>query len=189
MKVNAHKIFSDVLLIDNQVNEDERGAFSEVYRTSELKKFGINQNFQQLNFSFTAKKNTLRGLHTQIGEYAQAKLLTVLKGEIYDVFVNIDLSSPLFGKWGSARLDALGQNSVFLPSHYLHGFIALQDETLILYSCSNEYSRSSERSVHYADKQLNIDWPEDHKNILVSKKDNQGIMFEELSKEIAKDPN
>lgn len=158
----------DVILITSKAFSDERGFFMESYKESEFKANGINFEFKQDNHSKSSKK-VLRGLHYQLEPYAQGKLVRVITGKIFDVAVDIRRGSPTFGKWVSAELSEDNKKMLWIPPGFAHGFLALEDNTNVLYKSTNEYSKESERGILWNDLEIGIKWPLD--NPLLSDKD------------------
>ena len=182
MKIRE-KIFDEVIVFEQKIHRDDRGFFFEVSKSSLLKEAEIFETFNQTNVSFSSLKKTLRGLHTQVGNHAQAKLLSVVSGSILDVFVNIDRTSKNFGLWGAVQLDANEEKSIYIPPHYLHGFATFAPNSMVIYQCSAEYSPEHERTVHFADPDLTIDWGFDHDEFHLSVKDKSGVSFQDFVNE------
>ncbi len=149
--------FEGLFLIEPNIFNDARGSFYESYSKIELEKFGIKTDFIQDNQS-VSKKNVLRGLHFQRPPYAQAKLIRVVKGSILDVVVDIREKSKTFGKYYSCMLSEINNQMLFIPEGFAHGFLALEDNTIFLYKCSNTYHKDSEDGILWNDPDLNIEW-------------------------------
>jgi dTDP-4-dehydrorhamnose 3,5-epimerase len=147
----------DVILITPRVFEDERGYFFESYKQDEFAQNGIHAVFVQENRS-RSKKGVLRGLHFQKPPHAQDKLVSVTRGEILDVAVDIRKSSPSFGKWVGARLSEDNHQMLFIPKGFAHGFVALSDIADMHYKVSDVYNAASEGGVIWSDHDLGIDW-------------------------------
>lgn len=147
-----------LVLIKPRVFEDERGYFMETYKESEFASAGIRDKFVQGNLSFS-RKGVLRGIHYQEAPRAQAKLVRVLEGEIFDVVVDIRPQSPSFGRWQSVLLSAENKHSLYVPSWFAHGFCVLSDTALVLYDVNAEYSPEHERGIPWDDPTLDIAWP------------------------------
>ena len=158
----------DVILIEPTVFEDRRGFFLESYNLKEFEAFGINVNFVQDNHS-RSKKGVIRGLHFQKGKMAQAKLVRVVKGEVFDVAVDIRKGSPYYGKWVAVVLSENNKRMLFIPEGFAHGFCVLSEEADVLYKASNFYSPEHEGGIRWDDPDLAIPWPVD--NPIVSLKD------------------
>ncbi|WP_075995599.1 dTDP-4-dehydrorhamnose 3,5-epimerase [Salaquimonas pukyongi] len=150
---------------------DSRGFFSETYNHKQFAEAGITEEFVQDNHSCSARAGTLRGLHFQISPLAQAKLVRVLEGAVFDVAVDIRPQSPDYGKWAGIELTAEAGNQIFIPAGFAHGFVTLQDNTQIAYKVDNYYSAAHDRSIHYADPALSIKWPDIGVAFTLSEKD------------------
>ena len=172
MKVTPTDI-NDVLIIEPDVFEDPRGFFMETYHEKRYKTFGIDATFVQDNLSFSVK-GTLRGLHYQYPN-AQAKLVQVLMGEVFDVAVDIRKGSPTFGKWVGARLSAENKRQLFIPKGFAHGYCVVSNTAIFSYKCSRYYAPKDERGILWKDPELNIDWPV--KTPLISDKDKNNFPF------------
>ena len=157
-----------VLLIEPRVFPDDRGFFFESFNDKRYKEAGLELDFVQDNVS-RSKKGTIRGLHYQVGEFAQGKLCQVVKGRVLDVAVDIRHGSPTFGKYVEAELTEDNHLQIWLPPGFAHGFSVLSDEAIFLYKCTALYDKDSERSIIYNDPYLGIDWRVSEAN--VSEKD------------------
>ena len=173
MKISSTK-FKDLKVINSFVNKDKRGVFREIYK----EKF-----FKRKKFSFTctstSKKNVLRGLHLQT-KYPQGKYITVLKGEIYDVALDLRRKSKTFSKYFSINLSDKNGISIYIPPGFAHGFLALKKENIIVYSCTNYRSKKHEIGIRWNDKDAKIRWP--NKKPIISKKDKNNISLIEYKK-------
>ena len=167
MKINI----SGIKIFKSNVYKDRRGFFKEVYKKKEL------QN-KQLIFHCTSssKKNVLRGLHLQT-KNPQAKFLTVIKGKIFDVALDLRKNSKTFGKYFSVILSPKSYSSIYIPEGFAHGFCSLDKENIVYYGCSNYREKNYEIGILWNDKDLKIKWPV--KKPILSKKDSQNISFEE----------
>lgn len=157
---------------------DKRGHFFESYNHNYFEEItGIAVSFVQDNQSKSIK-GVLRGLHFQVGEFAQAKLVRVVKGKILDVCVDLRLDSQTFGKHFSIIMDEIEHKQLYIPRGFAHGFLVLEDDTIVNYKCDNYYNKSSEKGILYKDSTLNIDWniPED--SLILSEKDRQLPSFD-----------
>lgn len=154
--INSSKDFG-LTSITSKIFKDERGYFCELYRKSEFKKLGIEEDFPQENISFS-KKNVLRGLHYQKDPNAQGKLMICLKGSVLDVAVDIRKGSPTYGKWKSTVLTGESGRMWYVPVGYAHGVLTLSDEAILMYKCTKEYSPECERGILWNDPDLAIDW-------------------------------
>jgi dTDP-4-dehydrorhamnose 3,5-epimerase len=164
-------IIEDCFIIEPMVFEDERGYFSETFNQNTFNKStGLNINFVQDNESFSSK-GVLRGLHYQIGEFAQAKLVRVVKGVVLDIAVDLRKGSSTFGKSVSVELSETNKRQLFVPRGFAHGFIVLSDTAIFSYKCDNFYNQASERGIIYNDSKINIDWKLADNELIISEKD------------------
>lgn len=158
-------------IIQPQVFKDKRGYFVENYNQKTFNTaLGLEINFVQDNESLSSK-GVLRGLHYQLGEYAQAKLVRVIKGKVLDVVVDMRPKSPTFGQHVTIELSEENKTQFFVPRGFAHGFLVLEDDTIFSYKCDNFYSKSSEAGVIYNDKDLAIDWQLSEQDLIISDKD------------------
>ncbi len=160
----------DVILITSKVFYDERGFFMETYQKEEFAKAGIIGEFVQQNHSKSVR-GVLRGLHYQKEPYSQAKLVRCVKGEIFDVAVDIRKDSNTFGKFVSAMLSEENKDMLYVPRGFAHGFEVLSDEAEVMYGVDNVYSKESESGVLWNDNKININWPV--RKPLLSEKDSK----------------
>ena len=160
--------------------DDERGYFSEVYNLNQYRKGEIDVDFVQDNQSINLTKNTIRGLHFQSPPSAQDKLVRVGRGSVLDIAVDIRRASKHFGKYLKVELSAFNRKQLFIPKGFLHGFITLEDNTELLYKCSNFYAPEYDRTVRFDDPQLNINWGIQIDHAVISNKDLDGDFFREL---------
>jgi len=158
-------------IIEPKVLEDHRGYFFESFNQNRFNELiGKNIDFVQDNESFSSK-GVLRGLHFQAGEYAQAKLVRVVKGSVLDVVVDIRKDSPTFSKHFSIELSEKNKTQLFIPRGFAHGFIVLSDTAVFAYKCDNFYNKASEQGLRYDDPSLGIDWKLPQHEFIVSDKD------------------
>lgn len=147
-----------VLLLTPTVHEDARGYFLESFRAEEFARLGIRRPFVQENEAFTVKAGTIRGLHWQAPPHAQAKLVRVLSGVIWDVVADVCPTSPNYGKWVGVTLDARNRTSLYIPAGYAHGYVTKTADTLVTYKVDRYYAPQSERSVRWDDPGLSVRW-------------------------------
>ncbi|MFD0834739.1 dTDP-4-dehydrorhamnose 3,5-epimerase [Mariniflexile aquimaris] len=167
-------------VITPKIFQDERGYFFESFNKNVFEQeTGINVNFLQDNQSMSAK-NVLRGLHFQTGEYAQAKLVQVIKGKVLDVCVDIRKKSPTFGQHFSIILDDKNRKQLYIPRGFAHGFLVLENKSIFSYKCDNFYNKESESGIIFNDKTLNIDWDFPEDQLIISEKDLKLPQFREL---------
>lgn len=173
-----HTPLEGCYLLKPAVFSDDRGYFFESYNQEKFDNLlGNNVRFVQDNQSYSVK-GTLRGLHFQKGEHAQAKLVRVVKGEVLDVAIDLRPGSATYGQHYSALLTESNQLQMFVPRGFAHGFVVLSDEAIFFYKCDNFYNKASEGGLHYADPNLNIDWKLPHDELVVSDKDKLLPYFE-----------
>ncbi len=172
MKVIKTK-FKDLKIIQKKYFTDNRGYFLELYKKKIIKK---NLPFTCISYS---KKNVIRGLHLQT-KYTQAKYVSVLKGKILDVVVDLRKNSKTFGKVFKIILSEKNSKSLYIPEGFAHGFCGLEKENYMLYSCSNYRDKNSEVGIIWDDKDLKIKWP--NVKSIISKKDKNNISFKEFKK-------
>ena len=169
-------------VISPKVIEDSRGSFFETFNQKVFNKLiGQYLNFVQDNQS-KSSKGVLRGLHFQTGDYAQAKLVRVIKGKVLDVCVDIRPESKTFGNYYSIVLDDIENKQLFIPRGFAHGFLVLEDNTIFSYKCDNYYHNPSEEGIIYNDSRLKIDWNFTENKVLLSEKDKALPTFETLFK-------
>ncbi len=137
---------------------DSRGYFVEFYNKKLFSDHGMQTDWAQENQSFSSRVNTIRGLHFQVPPFAQAKLVHVMIGEIYDVFVDLRKDSPTYGKWDSICLSAEKCNAVYIPHGFAHGFCTMTEEVIVQYKVDNVYAPDFESGILWNDPTLNIDW-------------------------------
>ncbi len=146
-----------IKLISPQVFGDKRGYFMETYRYDQFKEAGIDVEFVQDNQS-ASTKGVLRGLHFQI-EYPQDKLVRVIKGEVFDVAVDLRKGSKTYGKWFGAVLSEENKKQLFVPKNFAHGFLVLSDYAEFCYKCSDFYRPGDEGGIMYNDPAIGVEWP------------------------------
>lgn len=159
-----------LLIIEPNIFNDDRGFFFESYNDKRYKDFGLKYDFVQDNISFS-QKNTIRGLHYQVGDYAQGKLVHVLKGKVIDVAVDLRKNSPTFGQYFAIELSDENHLQFFIPRGFAHGFSVLSETALFQYKCDNYYHKDSERGIKFDDSFLNINWQVKESEAIVSSKD------------------
>jgi dTDP-4-dehydrorhamnose 3,5-epimerase len=157
LKVHATAL-PGVLLVEPTVHRDARGFFLESYRTDRYAEAGIDTVFVQDNHSLS-QAGTLRGLHAQLAPHAQAKLVRVIEGEIFDVAVDIRLGSPSFGRFASAVLSADNHLQLYVPVGFAHGFCVTSARAQVEYKCSAPYDPACELAIAWDDPAIAIPWP------------------------------
>lgn len=165
---------------------DERGYFMETYQYNEFKEAGIDVTFVQDNQS-ASRKGVLRGLHFQL-QYPQDKLVRVIKGEVYDVAVDLRPGSPTYGQWHGVLLSEENKKQFFIPKNFAHGFLVLSDYAEFVYKCSDFYHANDEGGIRYDDKDLAIEWPiPEGMELIMSDKDQKWDSFEAYKNKYAGD--
>ncbi len=170
-----------VLLLEPKVFQDSRGYFYESYNLETFKALGIPELFVQDNQS-SSTKGTVRGLHYQLPPMAQGKLVRVVQGEILDAAVDIRVGSPGFGNHISVKLSAENKRLLWVPAGFAHGFSVLSDHALLLYKCTNLYSKENERGILWNDSDIGINWQVETEAVL-SNKDKLYPSLKEVKKE------
>ena len=165
--------FKDLVIINNTSFKDKRGYFKELLREKKLKK-----RFPFLVMSFS-KKNVIRGLHLQ-RKNSQGKFISVIKGKIFDVVVDLRKNSKTYGKYLSTILSEKNSKSIFIPPGFAHGFCALSNENYVVYSCTKYRDEKSEIGIKFNDKDLKINWP--IKKPIISNKDKNNLSLKDFKK-------
>jgi dTDP-4-dehydrorhamnose 3,5-epimerase len=176
MKIDPTRL-DGVVIVEPRVFTDPRGFFFETYQQKRYRENGISCKFVQDNLSYSTK-NTLRGLHYQ-NPNGQAKLVSVIKGEVFDVAVDIRKGSPNFGKWVGVVLSAENHRQLFIPQGFAHGFCVLSDDAVFSYKCSDFYTPDAEHGLIWDDPQIGIEWPV--KAPLLSEKDEKYPCLQDVS--------
>jgi len=167
-----------LVVIEPRVFEDDRGYFFESYQWQRYAETGINTTFIQDNESKSVK-GVVRGLHYQLGESSQAKLVRVVQGSVLDVAVDLRQGSPTFGQWFGLELNENNKKQLFIPRGFAHGFSVLSETAIFTYKCDNAYNKGTERAINPFDEQLAINWMVDKNQAIVSEKDNSAPSFNE----------
>jgi len=166
-----------VFLVEPVVFKDDRGFFMETYHQEKYVGGGIGRTFVQDNYSHSTRKGILRGLHYQL-RHAQAKLIYVVEGEIFDVAVDIRRGSPCFGQWFGTHLSSKNKRQMFIPEGFAHGFCVLSEMADIMYKCTDFYVPQDEFGVDWSDPTVGIDWPLESPHL--SEKDAQNPLLSEI---------
>jgi dTDP-4-dehydrorhamnose 3,5-epimerase len=164
----------DLLVLEPRVFGDERGFFLESYNEKVMAAAGIRDRFVQDNHSFSTR-NVLRGLHYQV-ERAQGKLVRVVGGAVLDVAVDLRRASPTFGRWDGVHLSGENKRMLWIPAGFAHGFRVLSDSAHVLYKATDFYFPELERTIHWSDPDLAINWELEAEPI-ISAKDRLGVAF------------
>ena len=178
MKITSTHI-EGLVVIEPKVYRDARGYFLETYHRSRLGSLGIHQEFIQDNQSRSGQ-GVIRGLHFQKAPHAQAKLIRVTEGTIFDIAVDIRPHSPTYGKWFGLEISVENQLQLLVPRGFAHGFSVLTPHATVFYKCDAYYHPESESGIRYDDPDLGIDWKIDLNAALVSEKDLALPLFKDL---------
>lgn len=168
-----------VYILTPRIFTDNRGYFFESYNQKEFAANGLNYNFVQDNQSFSGY-GTIRGLHFQKGEHAQAKLVRVIKGEVLDVAVDIRRTSPTYGRHVAVRLSGENQQQLLIPRGFAHGFSVLSESAIFTYKCDNFYCKDAEGGLCVNDPDLNIDWQIDMSKANILERDLNHPLLKDL---------
>lgn len=171
-----------LLIVTPKAFADDRGFFMETYNRDRYVESGIAEAFVQDNVS-VSKKGTLRGLHYQAPPFAQGKLVQVLRGSVLDVAVDIRFGSPTFGRYEAVELSAENRKQFWIPAGFAHGFVALENDTIFSYKCTNVYSPENDRGIRWNDSQIAIQWPFAESELLISDKDKKQPLLIDIPQE------
>jgi dTDP-4-dehydrorhamnose 3,5-epimerase len=170
--------FDSIYEIHLELREDERGFFMRVYDDTLFKKFGLQTNWVQESHSLSTRKGIVRGLHFQFPPHTETKLIRAVRGEVYDVFVDLRKNSPTLGQWGSIKLSAKDNNMIYISRGFAHGFCTLTDNCELIYKMDNYYEASSADVIKWNDPDLGINWPVT--SPILSEKDSNAKSFKEF---------
>lgn len=162
-------------LLERQRLGDERGFLSRLFCAEELAQAGWSHPIAQINHTYTAKRGTVRGMHFQHPPHAEMKLVSCIRGEVWDVAVDVRAKSPTFLKWHAERLSAQNNRALLIPEGFAHGFQAMTDDVELVYFHSAAYAAEAEAGLNPHDPQLNISWPLEISEL--SDRDNQHPML------------
>ena len=176
----------DLFIIEHSVFNDNRGWFTEIYNKKDFEEININVDFVQDNLSLS-NKNVLRGIHFQT-VHSQAKLIKILQGKVLDIAVDLRKESKTFGKYVSIELNSNENKMLFIPKNFGHGFLALEDNTILFYKCDDYYFKEHDGGIIYNDVDLNINWCRDGFkpifNPIISSKDLQLQTFKDWNNNV-----
>ena len=179
MKITKTAI-DGVVIIEPQVFEDERGYFFESYNQAKMEEAGLHYDFIQDNQSKSCY-GTVRGIHFQKGEFAQAKLVRVLEGVVLDVAVDLRKNSPTFGKYVAVELSAENKKQLMIPRGFGHGFSVLSKTAVFAYKCDNVYNKASEGGIRFDDADIGVDWKINPKDAILSEKDKNAPLLKDVT--------
>jgi dTDP-4-dehydrorhamnose 3,5-epimerase len=178
----------DVMELRPTRHGDHRGFFSEVWSAAALADVGIAANFVQDNHSFSVEAGVLRGLHYQEPPAAQAKLVRVVRGAIFDVAVDIRVGAPTYGGWVGLVVSEAEWNQIYVPEGFAHGFVTLQPNTEVLYKVSAPYAPQLDRAIRFDDPAIGIDWPVSGARPILSEKDSKAPLLADAGPAFRYDP-
>lgn len=162
--------------------EDVRGSFSKRYEKSSYEKNGISFHTDEIFYSIS-HKNVIRGLHFQ-GCKPQAKIVSVVCGGVWDVIVDLRKESATYGKWEAIMLNEENKTSLYVPRGFAHGFLATEDNTVMIYQCEGEYLPDYDTGIRFDDPDFGIDWPVNISEAIISPRDKNLMYFEEFAKSV-----
>ena len=145
--------------VDRKLNQDDRGIFSRFFCVNEFKEIGLSKHIEQINYSMTKKKGTVRGMHFQYPPFSETKIVSCIEGEVFDVAIDLRVNSPTLFQWHSEILSSSSQSALFIPEGFAHGFQALTNNCKLLYLVTSPYAPNSEGGVSALDPKLSINWP------------------------------
>ena len=169
-----------VYIIEPQVFEDNRGYFFESYNKQKMDEAGLKYDFIQDNQSMS-KYGTIRSIHFQKGDFAQAKLVRVLEGTVLDVAVDLRKGSKTFGKHVAVELSAENKRQLMIPRGFGHGFSVLSETAVFTYKCDNVYNKASEGGIRFDDPDINIDWKVRPEDAILSDKDKNAPFLKDVT--------
>ena len=159
-KFNFVSVLIDGLyIVERNSIKDERGSFCRFFCAEEFSRIGFNKSIVQINHSLTNKKGTVRGFHFQKTPYTETKIVSCLKGSVFDVAVDIRMDSPTFLQWHAEELSENNNKSMYIPDGFAHGFQTLEDNCELLYLHSEFYTPSAEDSINVLDSKISMEWP------------------------------
>jgi dTDP-4-dehydrorhamnose 3,5-epimerase len=182
MKVNKKFKIKGLIEFQPTVFKDSRGQFIETYNEDVFREHGFNYHFKQDNQSIS-KRGSFRGIHLQLDPWAQGKLVRVSKGSVIDYAVDLRPGSPTFGQWESIELSAEKGNQFWVPAGFGHAFVALEDDTIFCYKCTEVYAPKHQVGIRWDDKDIDLDIPIPSDELEVSEKDQAALYLSEYVRE------
>lgn len=170
---------ADVLIVEPDIFGDDRGYFLETYNRQRYEEAGIQATFVQDNLS-KSMRGTLRGLHFQRPPFEQGKLISVVAGSVFDVAVDLRRSSSTYGRWFGLTLSGTDKKQLWIPPGFAHGFLALEDDTIFSYKCTNFYSPAHDGGILWNDSDIAITWPMNSDDLILSAKDQRQPRLRDL---------
>ena len=178
MKIIQNFFNNKVKVFKSEIYTDNRGFFTENFNILKLKKINISRNFVQDNLVFSSNRNTLRGIHLQEKPFQQAKLVSVLQGEILDIVVDLRIKSKSFGKYELIKLSRKNMHQIYIPENFGHGYVTLSKNSLVSYKVSKFYVPNKSLFINYKDPIINLKFK--NKKFTLSKNDLNGLFIEKL---------
>lgn len=178
MKANTDFEIKGLIEFQPRVFKDSRGQFIETFNEDVLSELGFTHHFKQDNQSIS-KRGSFRGIHLQSDPWAQGKLVRVAKGSVIDYAVDLRLDSPTFGRWESVHLSAEQGNQFWIPAGFGHAFVALEDDTIFCYKCTEVYAPNHQVSIRWDDKDINLEIPIPQDELEISEKDQNALYLAE----------
>jgi len=155
----------EVWIVERKYFEDDRGSFGRLFCTDEFHKIGLNKPIVQINHSITKMKGIVRGMHFQLPPHAETKIVSCMKGAVFDVAVDLRRGSKAFLSWHGEKLSAKNKKGLVIPEGFAHGFQTLSNDCELIYMHTNYYKKAAERGLHVQDKKIAIEWPLPIKNL------------------------
>lgn len=168
-------LFDGVKLIKGDRSIDERGMFIKKFEKGRYSEHNLNLCFDEIFYS-VSKRNVLRGMHFQ-SKFAQEKLVTVIKGSIFDVIIDLRRNSITYGKWGKIVLNEDDDMSLFIPKGFAHGFLAMSEQNIMLYQCVGRYEQGYDSGIRFDDERIGIEWPVSRRELIISERDRRLMSF------------
>lgn len=168
-------------IVNNLFVSDERGYFRKCYIKKKFEEVGIDFDCSEIFFSFS-KCGVIRGMHFQTNK-PQGKFVTIVKGTVYDVVIDLRRDSKTFGQWHSFELSDQNHKGLYIPAGFAHGFQALEEENVMLYLCHGEYDKETDTGIRFDDREVGISWPQND-GIIVGKRDQELMSFEKFKQTI-----
>jgi len=165
--------------IDLEPHIDKRGLFMRTYDEKAFKQYGLQRNWVEENHSFSMKKGTIRGLHFQFSPFLEAKLIRVVQGKVFKVYVDLRKNSTTFGKWESIILSEDNKKMLYVPQGFALGMCSLTDNSVVLYKMDNYYTPKAQGTIKWDDPDIGIKWPL-KKGFIISDKDKEAMSFKEF---------
>jgi dTDP-4-dehydrorhamnose 3,5-epimerase len=162
-------------VVDLEKREDDRGFFARAWCQHEFESHGIYRLPVQSNMSYNIKAGTMRGMHYQAAPYQESKLIRCINGSVYDVIIDLRKDSPTYKQWFGIELNSENRTMLFVPEDFAHGFLALKDDSEVMYQVSAFYTPGSEMIIRFNDPSFNIQWP--MKVVVISEKDKNASDF------------